>query len=367
MRILPVALALSAVVHAGVAFGLRLRNHPRPLAIVPAEPAVPPLPAPTPCVADPEPIAVAFIDDTRARAISHVGDAPTQRIAATPSSAHPGTEVAATVAPPHGSSLMAMRHESPSAPPPPQLEGLSPEFVSSFLSKPSHAEPNPIEGERIEEGIETIEHDLHDPEWTRHATPDQLRAAREQLVAGFDARDAHELKRDGDGYKATHQTWVAHVDAAGNVKFEDKPNWQWHGLGASFDATDALMRHEGQDPYASQKRKFLDDTREERFEIGKRYRREQLKHSSRLAYDTLEWIWSSTPNVRERKQAVFELWDDCAESGDADLVEGGRAARAMIVGFIKTHLVGHDAFSPDELAALNAHKTSTASFAPYDQ
>ncbi|HEX4453559.1 MAG TPA: hypothetical protein VH143_21960 [Kofleriaceae bacterium] len=348
MRILPVALALSAVAHGGLALALAVRNHAPSLRFVPTAQAA------TPGAAASEPISVAFIDDVRQVQPRDVGAALTQHIAAA-NPAHRGTEIAgaAATAPStgaestHGSPLMAMRQK-----PPPSLEGPSEDFISRFLAKPSHAEPNPIEGERIDEEIAAIEHD-----------PNQ----RERLVELYNARDAHELRRDGSGYKATHQTWTAHVDSSGHATFEDKPNWQGHGLGGSFDITDALMRRHGADPYAAQKRKFLDDTLEERYQIGKRTRHELLQHSGGLAYEALENVWTKTTDIRQRKQAVFELWDDCAESGNADLVEGGRAAREMIVGFIQMRFVGTDAYTPDELAALNAHKTSTATFAPYAQ
>jgi hypothetical protein len=350
MRILPVALALSAVAHGGIALALAMRNHAPPQAFAPT-----PTPPPVAPNAPDDPIAVAFIDDLHDAQPRDVGPALTRRIAA--STAHHGTEVAAATAPANPPStgtepartspVMAMRPK-----PAPTLEGPSEEFMSNFLSKPSHAEPNPIEGERIDEEIAAIEHD-----------PNQ----RERLVALYNARDAHELKRDGTGYKATHQTWTAHVDATGHVTFEDKPNWQQHGLEGSFDITDALMRRHGDDPYAAQKRKFLEDTLEERYQIGKRAQHELLQHSGGLAYEALENVWAKTTDVRARKQAVFELWDDCAESGNADLVEGGAAAREMIVGFIQVHFVGADAYTPDELAAFNAKKTSRATFAPYPQ
>jgi hypothetical protein len=349
MRILPVALALSAVVHGSVAVALAMRNHAPPQVFVPMAP-----PAAAIAVAASEPIAVAFIADAHSHDVqpSDVGPILTRRIAAT--TAHHGTEIAAVATTPSTgtepakpSPLMAMR-----AKPAPTLEGPSEDFISNFLSKPSHAEPNPIDGERIDDEIAAIEHD-----------PNQ----RERLVQLYNARDAHELKRDGTGYKAEHYAWTAHVDSSGHATFEDKPNWQQHGLGASFDITDAFMRRHGDDPYAAQKRKFLEDTLEERYQIGKRAQHELLQHSGGLAYEALENVWAKTADVRARKQAVFELWDDCAESGNADLVEGGRAAREMIVGFIQVRFVGGDAYTPDELAAFNAKKSSRATFAPYPQ
>jgi hypothetical protein len=351
MRVLPAALAISAVVHAVAIGWAATRKHPEPQ----ANPFV--MIVPTPRV-EPEPIAIDLVDDGRGNGPGHVGVMHT-RLA----TSRPHVEVPATRPPPAEthSPEMAMRHTD---------LAISGDFIEQFLSRPAPVAPaeppNPIEGERIEDEITATRRNLGDPSWLAHASPDEVSAARKNLVALYDARDAHELKRDGDGYKAEHDTFVAHVDHEGTVKFEDKSNWQQKDpFHANFDATDAIMRHIGQDPYASAKQKFLDDTRDERYEIGKRYKRQQLARSKELALKTLDWIWQTTRDLRERKQAVFELWDDCAESGDADLVAGGRDAREMIATFVQSHLTGADAYTPDELAAFNAHKTSTATFAPY--
>ena len=358
MRILPVALAISAAVH-GIALGWAVTHGKPPTRHANlVEVAIA-----TPRVEDP-PIAIALLDDRgHDSASGKVGGTHTRLASSTMSTrSRPAFEVPPSTPPPEThSSLMTMRQPEFAVPR---------DFVEKLLARPPPVqppeEPNPIEGERILDEIAATEHHLHDPSWIAQASPDEVRAARQSLVALFDARDAHELQRDGEGYKAEHRTFTAHVDPDGAVHFEDKPNVQLKTLFfGEFDTTDAIMRHIGQDPYASAKRKFLDDTRKERSEIGKRFKREQLAHSEELALQTLDWIWSATPDPRERKQAVFELWDDCAESGDADLVAGGRDAREMIATFVQSHLTGADAYTPDELAAFNAHKTSTATFAPY--
>ena len=136
----------------------------------------------------------------------------------------------------------------------------------------------------------------------------------------------------------------------------------------SFDATDALMRRHGQDPYASAKLEILDRTRDERARIGARHRDRELARSTELVQKQLDRLWSTTPALAARKQALFELWDDCAETGDAALVDGARAARKLVIGFIRARLPagGATAFTTSELAAFNRTKQSTATFAPYD-
>ena len=82
----------------------------------------------------------------------------------------------------------------------------------------------------------------------------------------------------------------------------------------------------------------------------------------------LAWAWSKTESDPEaRKQALFELWDDCAETGEQDLVAAGHAARLYVLGYIRAHLPqgAAGAFTPDDLTRLNAHKRSSATFQPY--
>ncbi len=55
------------------------------------------------------------------------------------------------------------------------------------------------------------------------------------------------------------------------------------------------------------------------------------------------------------------LWDECAETGDEDLVVGGEAARRLLINWIRTK---HVVFTPAELAAFAKTKKSKATFAP---
>lgn len=136
---------------------------------------------------------------------------------------------------------------------------------------------------------------------------------------------------------------------------------------ASFDLTDSLMRRHGQDPYASKKLQALDATRDERAQIGAAHRHEQLAHATQLMKAALERVWASNLDLPAKKRAVFELWDDCAETGADDLIEATRQGRLSLIGFVNAKLPpgSATAFSADELAQLNAHRQSHATFAPY--
>jgi len=141
-------------------------------------------------------------------------------------------------------------------------------------------------------------------------------------------------------------------------------------LGGGFNVDDWLLRRKGVDPYASRKLHVLDATRDERAELGSRHRREQLAHATILMQQNLEQVWASVHDRGARKQALFDLWDECAETGDTSLVEAGADARRLIIGFIRARLPagGPDAYTDAELAALNGSKKkqSKAIFQPYE-
>jgi hypothetical protein len=139
-------------------------------------------------------------------------------------------------------------------------------------------------------------------------------------------------------------------------------------LAGSFDVSDWLMRRHGQDPYAARKLRALDATRDERVAIGKRHRAVELARAPGVLLRQLEALWASAVDLAGRKQGLFELWDDCAEAGDPELVAAAEAARRLIVDFIRAHLpVGSaDAYTPAELAALARTRHSQAAFAPYE-
>ncbi len=139
-------------------------------------------------------------------------------------------------------------------------------------------------------------------------------------------------------------------------------------IGGGFDTTDWLMHRHGEDPYARRKLALLDATRDERVQRGNQHRARQLALTPQIVHRTLEALWSSRLDMRARKQALFELWDECVETGDPALVAGGQAARRLVIGFIRAHVPagGADAFTDAELAAFARVKQSAAAFVPYE-
>jgi hypothetical protein len=140
-------------------------------------------------------------------------------------------------------------------------------------------------------------------------------------------------------------------------------------LSGGFDVTDALMRLAGDDPYAARKREMLEKTFDERVQIGTAYRADQLEKSDQTMLTHLDKLWARTDlGVAKKRRLIFELWDECAETGGSQLVAGGTKARAALVRFIRVHLPADsdDAYSADELRRLNGKRRSTATFEPYE-
>ena len=135
-----------------------------------------------------------------------------------------------------------------------------------------------------------------------------------------------------------------------------------------FDVSDWLMRANGQDPYASAKLKVLDATRDQRVEVGTKYRRAQLARAGELVQENLTHLWTSVIDPSERKRELFELWDDCAESGDQHVIDAGHAARARVIAFIRVKIPAGsaDAFTTAELVRFNERRKSKMAFVPYE-
>jgi hypothetical protein len=170
--------------------------------------------------------------------------------------------------------------------------------------------------------------------------------------------------------------FVAYVERDGRVRFSD--GGASAGLlvdpivgpigRARFDLTDWLLGRRGHDPYASQKLAILEQTRKTRERMTANW--DVLVMDRALAdlphYLQAVWRHRAWP-AAVRRQILFELWDEAAEVGSAQLRDGGVRARLIIATFIASRLPpgSEDAYSAAELARLNRDRKSRASFAPY--
>ena len=370
MRILPAALAISAAVHGGAVAYVQTRP-PRPeptrvVTLAPVEIIPAPLPEPSPEAA---PTEVMLLDDDTVAELARVASSKghtKKRGKATASEISTGTatiENPRVETPTKRNTLMTMRH--------PKIEhGPSAEFWARFAANTKPLQPKEIAGEQLSSEIATAEGNLKNPKWIANATPEQVAGERAALAVKRYEKSNAELRPNGEGTKAEHKTFNIKFNGDGTVaKLSDKANLQRKGLlGGTFDVTDGAMRAAGIDPYASYKLKVLDETRDERAAMGKRYRTQQLAQSRQHVQKHLDRLWAITDNAAQRKQGLFELWDDCAERGSEELIAGGRAAREQVIGFMRSKFPkgSADEFTVAELAHFNKQRKSTATFAPYD-
>lgn len=135
-------------------------------------------------------------------------------------------------------------------------------------------------------------------------------------------------------------------------------------LGGTADISAYLHRKYVGDPYASRKLKLLDDTRDERVERGTAFRTQQLVRSAELIERNI--ARAVQLSARERRVALFELWDECTEGEGAE-GQAGQRARAQVIGWIREHLPkgSVDAFTDEEIAEFRARQSSRQLFEPY--
>lgn len=120
------------------------------------------------------------------------------------------------------------------------------------------------------------------------------------------------------------------------------------------------------DVYSTRKRKLLDSTIDERAQRGELYRSQQLKRAPELVRRNLVALWAATTDPAERREALFAMWDECAE-GEGSLGEAGELARKEVIDWIVAYLPrgSAGAYSDADIARLSAHRTSKQAFDPY--
>jgi hypothetical protein len=163
---------------------------------------------------------------------------------------------------------------------------------------------------------------------------------------------------------------TADVAEDGTIRFRDAKNLgydarAWNGR---FDITDAVMRGAGQDPYAPIKQQLADETREQRICMAKAAQnRRQSAALLELSARVKAIAARADLAPRERRQVIFEIWDECTEGPGDSSVDYGGMARAIILSTIREVFPagGELAYQPAELVAMNRRRTSRERFAPY--
>lgn len=251
-------------------------------------------------------------------------------------------------------------------------QGLSDGFVDNFLGRTRPLAPEPpalnTAAHANDDKLGELELGLANPRYREIATSEEIENAKLERESLRRERDNLTMVPSGGGrYRNREESFTIDIAPDGTVAIKDKPAFALDGLGVRFDVADMIMRARGEDPYARAKLHFLDKTRDERAGIGRANRTAQLGRSAQLMRANIDRLWAMTRDPRARRDGLFELWDDCAETGDAELRAGAAAARLMVIGEIRARLRGADAYTEDELGRLNARRTSIAPFAPYSE
>lgn len=186
-------------------------------------------------------------------------------------------------------------------------------------------------------------------------------------------RPRPEVRRQPDGsYVYSGHAFSARITRDGQVTFSDTAPLRYSGGGDlpdsasvafGFDLTDGAYRRRGQDPYQAERAWFMRETETVREQLQDEARERERTRMARQVAGRVQNVWDTEERTEEsRRRRIFSIWDDCAE-GDAD----GDAARSAILGWVRRHLPagGEHAFTPAELASLNARRQSAAAFAPY--
>ncbi|MEM6956122.1 MAG: hypothetical protein AAF645_10550, partial [Myxococcota bacterium] len=166
------------------------------------------------------------------------------------------------------------------------------------------------------------------------------------------------------------------IDAEGEVMFSDLTGVRFGEVGGlptdggntaigvslnfTFDISDEIERAFGNDPYAAERRWFLEGTRELRHRLMEATRR---REEGRALVRLRRWLretWEAEGPVAARA-AFFERWDGMSED------EIGTQAREAVLEYIRRVAPqGSDvAYGAAELRRLNGVRESRGAFAPY--
>lgn len=168
---------------------------------------------------------------------------------------------------------------------------------------------------------------------------------------------------DGTFVYAGH-AFTATIEPDGSVRYDDRPGVQTEGFSTSgsFDLGDMFMRAAGGDPYAAERLRFEEDNEELIARLDREHRAQAMTSALGRLPGQLERIWQRTAWTPERRRrAIFAMWEETDEG------EAGLGARRAIEAWVREHLPAGeaDAFTPDEIRALNATHAHPYRFNPY--
>ncbi|HEX6244846.1 MAG TPA: hypothetical protein VFZ61_28195 [Polyangiales bacterium] len=180
------------------------------------------------------------------------------------------------------------------------------------------------------------------------------------------------LERKADGsFVYTGRGIGARIDAQGGLTMWDKFSsarfamdpqkiddytWVVRLFRVFFDLYARLDKAFGNDPYRSERRDFLEQTRDLQTLLLER-------NAERALERMLDGIWKlAQMSISEKKQRLFSLWTECSSD------RYGQKARRRIEEFVREHCGRESAceYSEAEIERLSARLGAGARFSPYE-
>src|SRR5262249_4770352 len=122
----------------------------------------------------------------------------------------------------------------------------------------------------------------------------------------------------GGGYKCESRNFIAHIKPDGALSFDNRfPIGFEKGGTFSFDLTDLAMRGKKQDPYAAEKRRFIEFSEKLRNDLRKKAVQEAQEQAMATLTEQLSALWTSGRSAAAKRRELYEKWADCSDdSGD---------------------------------------------------
>ena len=274
---------------------------------------------------------------------------PNSRLSMGPSGA---AAIAAAISPARAASALTAQHAPP-------VSGLSDRPPNEALARELHGALSRAAGER--------------PELAQRQPPELRRTARGELTwrgAAFTATVANDGTvsfRDRPGFEyAGTATWR---DSVLSPQIESalppgKPRqYSGGGLLFRFDLMDTLERAVGNDPYAAERRWFLEQTAELRERMQRRHDLCSLS-GRHMLLDHLDGLLGDRAlSVAEIHRALLDLFDLCSAGREY------RAGAQTVLGFVRARLPfdSPTGFDAEEIARFNRARSRELNFEPYKQ
>ncbi|MCA9665651.1 MAG: hypothetical protein KC503_08685 [Myxococcales bacterium] len=181
------------------------------------------------------------------------------------------------------------------------------------------------------------------------------------------------LRREKGNLVFRDTAFTAVITPDGSLRFDDKPNFRWHGTGATFDVTDAVLRALGNDPYGYEKRRFARATAALRVRMRRRFNAKMLRTAlGELPHKLARLLRAAKAKKHPSalvtlRRLYFQLWDECLEGTHNARAKAATRARAAIERFIRRNLPAASrlGYTKAELRELNRKRSSKQRFEPY--